>query len=169
MISVNRLFVVVIGILDDRKEKIVLIRRKRPPYQGYWSLIGGKIKKNEPIFTAAKREAMEETGMQLSNLEFHGILEEILYRQKETEVDIFHIFIVSGQTKKKELIVSEEGITDWINLSDLDKIPLIPSDKLMITEMILKHSNGLKFAKATLREELDTVKMTEFEVVSEYH
>ena len=43
------------------KLKVLLIKRKNPPYQGSWALPGGYVNQNEQALDAAKRELAEET------------------------------------------------------------------------------------------------------------
>jgi ADP-ribose pyrophosphatase YjhB (NUDIX family) len=47
-------------------EKIVLIERKKPPYG--WALPGGFVDYGESLEKAARREAKEETGLELEEL-----------------------------------------------------------------------------------------------------
>jgi 8-oxo-dGTP diphosphatase len=42
---------------------IVLIRRKNPPYDGYWALPGGFVEYGETVEQAVLREVREETGL----------------------------------------------------------------------------------------------------------
>ncbi|WP_300541522.1 NUDIX hydrolase [Maricaulis sp.] len=50
------------GIVVFRGDDVLLIRRGKPPYEGEWSLPGGKIEYGETAAEAALRELMEETG-----------------------------------------------------------------------------------------------------------
>ncbi len=45
----------------DGKLRVLLVRRKNPPYQGCWALPGGYVNENEQALEAAKRELAEET------------------------------------------------------------------------------------------------------------
>ena len=168
MTSAKRLFVVLVGIFNETHEKIALIKRNNKPYQGLWSLVGGKIKDGEDLISAAKREVLEETGVELTNIQFHGVLEEFLYYERSAKLDVFHIFVVSGETNERAFNCSEEGIVKWFHLNTLDDVSIIPSDKLMITKMILNSSNTLKFAKAVLQDVGNDVTLLEFKVITEY-
>ncbi len=53
-------------IIACNKDKIVLIRRKNPPYENCWALPGGFIEYGENVESAAVREAKEETGLDVS-------------------------------------------------------------------------------------------------------
>ena len=59
-----------VDIIINIKGKIILIKRKNPPYG--WALPGGFVDYGETVETAAIREAKEETGLDLKNLkQFH--------------------------------------------------------------------------------------------------
>jgi len=52
------------------ERKIVLIERKNPPHG--WALPGGFVDYGEPLAAAARREALEETGLEVELIElFH--------------------------------------------------------------------------------------------------
>jgi len=51
---------------------VVLIKRKNPPYQGYFALPGGFVENDESVEEACVREAQEETNLELKNLIFIG-------------------------------------------------------------------------------------------------
>lgn len=44
-------------------ERVLLIRRGRPPGEGLWSVPGGKLEPGETLAQAVAREVREETGL----------------------------------------------------------------------------------------------------------
>jgi 8-oxo-dGTP diphosphatase len=54
-------------------EGIVLIRRRNPPYQGFYALPGGFVEVGETVEEAARREAKEETGLEITLLKLIGV------------------------------------------------------------------------------------------------
>jgi 8-oxo-dGTP diphosphatase len=54
---------VVFGFSVDTALKVLLIRRKLPPYEGDWALPGGFVQIAESVEAAAVRELQEETGV----------------------------------------------------------------------------------------------------------
>jgi 8-oxo-dGTP diphosphatase len=49
------------GLVRDAEGRILLIRRKNPPFQGAWALPGGFIDVGEDPRDACEREMLEET------------------------------------------------------------------------------------------------------------
>lgn len=63
-------------IIVENQEKILLVKRKNPPYQNMWALPGGFLNcDKETLEEAAKRELEEETGLEveLRDLELVGV------------------------------------------------------------------------------------------------
>lgn len=54
---------VVFGFEVNAALKLLLIRRKLPPYAGHWALPGGFVQMEESVDAAAVRELREETGL----------------------------------------------------------------------------------------------------------
>ena len=53
----------------NNEVKILLIKRKNPPFEGKWAFPGGFVGIDEPIEAAANRELMEEAGIKVIKLE----------------------------------------------------------------------------------------------------
>jgi 8-oxo-dGTP diphosphatase len=49
-----------------RDGKVLLVRRGKEPFLGYWSLPGGSIEPGETPEEAVKREVLEETGLHVA-------------------------------------------------------------------------------------------------------
>jgi 8-oxo-dGTP diphosphatase len=54
---------VVTFTLRDHDLKVLLIRRKHPPFAGYWAIPGGFVQMDESLEAGALRELEEETGV----------------------------------------------------------------------------------------------------------
>ncbi|MFX1347086.1 MAG: NUDIX domain-containing protein [Promethearchaeota archaeon] len=64
------------AIIEDGQGNIVLIRRKYPPFQGFYALPGGFIEEGEKPQQALLREVREETNLNIKILKKIGIFDE---------------------------------------------------------------------------------------------
>jgi 8-oxo-dGTP diphosphatase len=54
------------AVVCDRYGRVLLIKRAQEPGKGLWSVPGGSVQPGETLEAAAAREALEETGLQVS-------------------------------------------------------------------------------------------------------
>jgi len=52
-----------VGVVVFKDDKVLLIRRGKPPREGQWSLPGGRQRLGERVAEAAEREVAEEAGL----------------------------------------------------------------------------------------------------------
>jgi mutator protein MutT len=71
--------VAAVVIEDDR---VVLVRRGRPPAYGEWSLPGGAVEPGETLEEAVVREVAEEIGFNVEVVELVAVLDRIFWDQE---------------------------------------------------------------------------------------
>ena len=111
--------------------KILMIKRHRGDYSGFWALPGGKIEQGEHISDAAIREVKEEASIETNFHEYSGIVSEI-FGQKQ-----FMLHVVNLKTTEKSLSGGSEGKVSWIELDSLEGFDVVPSDLKIIEEVLM--------------------------------
>ena len=61
-----------VGVIVFRGDEILLIKRGRPPGLGEWGIPGGAQNLGETVFEAAEREVREETGVRITQVDYHS-------------------------------------------------------------------------------------------------
>lgn len=54
-----------VGVVVFKDDRVLLIRRGKPPREGQWSLPGGRQRLGETVAEAARREVAEEAGIEI--------------------------------------------------------------------------------------------------------
>lgn len=98
--------------------KILLIERALPPYANYWTLPGGRLEPFESIESCARREILEELGLQIDALI-------PITQSLGGEAYILQIYATEWQG---ETPAPNDEIADWCwaNLADVAKLRTTP-------------------------------------------
>ncbi|WP_148676764.1 NUDIX hydrolase [Staphylothermus marinus] len=127
--------VVGVGAVVLVDDKILLVKRGNEPCRGCWSIPGGHLEYGESIGEAARRELLEETGIDARPL---GIIyvDEILPK-KNCEYHFVLIDVLMNTKYITEPKASSDALqARFYSLADLPK-PLTPSTKRFISYLKL--------------------------------
>src|SRR3989344_3004896 len=135
--------------------KILLLKRAKPPFVGLWSLPGGKLDFGEQIEECAAREFREETGIDAEFRGIRGIVSEFLYHEGKIDGH-FLMFICNVKAKGSvEFKRSGEGELKWFDINKIEehKDEIVGSDIKMIRQMVLGKGENLKIHKSIMRKD----------------
>jgi len=63
-----------VDLIIVAERRVLLIKRAREPFSGFWALVGGFVEYGETVEEAAVREAKEETGLDVKLEDSRSIL-----------------------------------------------------------------------------------------------
>lgn len=133
--NLKKLDIVALNIRTLDLRKNLLINRIKEPYKGYWAMPGGKIEKNESPEEAARRELLEETGIEEKLTSPSGFCREAIY-ENERKIYDFNIYIFDFITDKDiSGHDSKEGELRWIWDSFLRGTKILPRDSKIMTNL----------------------------------
>ena len=89
-------------------DEVLMLHRRFPPNQGLWNGVGGHIDPGETPSQAAIREIAEETGYQVADLQFAGLL-----TWEGFEIPPGGIAIFTARVPHKHFVTNHEGDLAW--------------------------------------------------------
>jgi 8-oxo-dGTP diphosphatase len=105
--------------------KIVLIKRKKPPYQGKFALPGGFVDIGETTEEAVAREVLEETGLSIEIIKLLGVYSKPSRDPRGHTVSVCYLTKGKGNPKA-------DSDADDIGLFDPCDLPELAFDHNMI-------------------------------------
>lgn len=91
--------IVVVAVVEGQ-HKVLLIRRKNPPFEGRWALPGGFVDPYEPLEDAARRELFEETGVRPARLDQLHTFGDPGRDPRGWTVSVAHLALLDGQAAR---------------------------------------------------------------------
>ena len=125
------------------KNQLLLLKRSNSPNKGTWSPPGGKL--NMPLgespFECAKREALEETGLVLSDedLSLFGYVSEKGY---ENDCHWLMFLFDCQKTISETPKAFEEGYFGFFDRSDIENLKIPDSDHLLVWPFFDSRTQG---------------------------
>ncbi|KQT54191.1 hypothetical protein ASG43_00735 [Aureimonas sp. Leaf454] len=109
-----------------RARKVLLVKRARGPYEGLWSLPGGRVSFGERLEAAVRREVEEETGINLPRYAFYCLHEAI-----EAAAGIHAVIAVHRAAQELPVGIEPDAGDDAraAVFHDVDKLAAMDADK----------------------------------------
>lgn len=117
-----------VGVLIREGDKYLLIRRAAEPDAGLWSIPGGMVELGERAAEAAKREALEETGLDVEIEEVLSVVDKIIVDDEERIKYHFVIVDYLAEVREGKLKASSDASdARWVKVSEFPSYELSPT------------------------------------------
>jgi 8-oxo-dGTP diphosphatase len=130
----RQLVKLVVYILLERDGKILLGKRKNAFGSGYYSMPAGHIEKGETVIECARRELLEETGIDSAKFYFMCVRLLKPYEIDGKTADPYVAFLVSAKGWENEPENAEPEKNEGWEWHTLDKLPekMFPPVKMLL-------------------------------------
>lgn len=114
-------------VLLEKENTILMLQEGGELAYGLWCFPGGHVENNESFEEGAIREAIEESGYEISikNIIFNSLIPDTEYKgtegdSQQVELTIFRADIIGGDFKKDDQALEIK----WLTKEDIIKLPL---------------------------------------------
>lgn len=117
--------IVAVGVIIRQDERLVLIRRAKEPSRGLWTFPGGAVELGESLHDAARREALEETGL-VVEIEALATVVDNVVRDEAGRV-LYHYVIVDYFARPVDGALRPSSDVDdarWLGRADLEGVAM---------------------------------------------
>lgn len=131
--------------LPSRELQLLLIQRKKWPYEGQWALPGGFCNEDESMYDCARRELQEETGVEDVHMEYLNV-----YSKPGRDPRgwiISHVFFA---------LVHENLLAKRKAADDAADVRLFPVEEALSMELAFDHKEILQEALVRIRHQMLT-------------
>ncbi len=135
---------VMVYVIRDGKI-LFLIRNKKNDTvhkQGFYVSLGGKIEPGESIEDAAKREAQEEAGITIRELQPKGVL---YFKNFGPHKDDWVDFLFFAEEFTGEPKDGNEGAFVWVDIDKIHTLPMYEGDKVYLHEALKNNFIVMEF------------------------
>jgi len=129
-------------IVDEEKQKILLLKRNNEPMKGKCTGVGGKTLFEEDINFSCIREVKEETGLNVKEVRLKGVIKTILKGKNSSWI----LFVYTANNFTGSLIKCNEGELKWVDKDYILSESLIDFIRRIIPYVL----SGNEFVEGTI-------------------
>jgi ADP-ribose pyrophosphatase YjhB (NUDIX family) len=128
---------VAVGVIIREGDRIVLIRRDKEPSRGCWTFPGGAVELGESLHDAARREAWEETGLEVAIGGVATVLDHVV-RDEIGGVRYHYVIVDYFARPTGGSLQSASDVSDarWFRLVDLDGLEMTEKAGQLARELL---------------------------------
>lgn len=129
MVTLERIVLatLVYVVKDGKTLMIHRCKRDEDQHKGKYNGLGGKFERGESPLECAKREVIEESGLQIEDVVFKGTLlfPEFDKHGRDWIVFVYRADNFSGVLQKE----NQEGTLEWVSNDQIENLPLWEGDR----------------------------------------
>ena len=131
-----------VDIILQKDSNILLVKRKKDPFKDHLALPGGFVNVGEKVEDAVKREAFEETSLEIEPIDILGVYSDPGRDPRGHILSIVFVgTILSGEPKAGD----DSQDVEWVNLGELEKKKLAFDHGRIITDYREWRNSGRSF------------------------
>jgi 8-oxo-dGTP diphosphatase len=104
----------------QKDSQILLVKRKKEPFKGFFALPGGFVNEGERVEDAAKRETKEETSLDIELVDILGVYSDPNRDPRGHILSTVFVGKISPNNKAEALAQDDAAKIEWINLEEVD-------------------------------------------------
>ena len=126
-----------VGAVVIHDDRVLLVKRGKPPGKGLWAIPGGRIELGETLQEAAEREIKEETGV-IIQAKSPVYTFDVINRDQEGRIRFHYVIVdlmadyVSGKPDPQ----SDACEARWISAHELDRLQVSRTTRRVLREVI---------------------------------
>lgn len=107
-----------VDVILQRDSNVLMIRRKNDPFKDCLALPGGFVNEGETIEEAMKREALEETSLEVEPVEILGAYSDPKRDPRKHIVTVVFVGIIVGGNSKPG---DDAASIEWVKIDDIQR------------------------------------------------
>ena len=145
-----------VGVLVWKNKKLLLGKRLHKDQSYSWQFPGGHLENNESVVECARREVLEETGLQIKKLRHLGFTDKSFEMNQQQYITLF----VSAEYKSGKAQVLEPDKCEhwqWFDCTDLPSPLFAPITLFLRQQSVSRFNNSHSNSHSALSVDLYTL------------
>jgi 8-oxo-dGTP diphosphatase len=124
-----------VDTIIQKDSQILLVKRKNEPFKGYFAVPGGFVNEGERVEEAAKREAKEETSLDIELVDILGVYSDPNRDPRGHIMSTVFIGEISYNNEKIEPLAQDDAVAiEWIDLQKVETTSLAFDHEKIISD-----------------------------------
>jgi 8-oxo-dGTP diphosphatase len=107
-----------VDVILQRDSKVLMVRRRKDPFKDRLALPGGFVNEGETVEEAMKREAIEETSLEVEPVDILGVYSDPKRDPRKHILSVVFIGIIVGGSEKAG---DDAASIEWVKISDIQQ------------------------------------------------
>ena len=130
--------VIAVGAIVWKEDRVLMIRRGRPPRQGGWSIPGGRQEAGETVHQAVIREIREEAGIEIEIIEIAAVVD-LIERDGDEISHHYTVIDMLAEWRSGQAVAGDDAeAAAWFTLAELAELDLPDIQRQVIADAARK-------------------------------